>query len=157
MLPNYLSHNWKLVLWPLSPNSPILLPAFGNLQCILWASLVAQLVNIPPVMWETWVGKIPWRRAWQPTPVFLSGESSWTEEPGGLQSMGLQRVGHDWETWHTMHSLFQWVCFFYRFHIWVNHSLLVFLCQTHFIEHNAFLKSVHVIANSRISFIFMAE
>ena len=32
------------------------------------------------------VGKIP-RRAWQPTPVFLPGESPWTEEPGGLQSM----------------------------------------------------------------------
>ena len=29
----------------------------------------------------------------QPTPVFLPGESSWTEEPGG--SMGSQRVGHD--------------------------------------------------------------
>ena len=29
-----------------------------------------------------WVGKIPWR-AWQPTPVFLSGESPWTEELGG--------------------------------------------------------------------------
>ena len=25
---------------------------------------------------------------WQPTPVFLPGESPWTEEPGGLQSMG---------------------------------------------------------------------
>ena len=30
-----------------------------------------------------------------PTPVCLSGESSWTEEPGGLQSRGLQRFGHD--------------------------------------------------------------
>ena len=39
-----------------------------------------------------WVGKIPWRRAWQPIPVFLPGESPWTEEPGGLQSMGSQRV-----------------------------------------------------------------
>ena len=28
-------------------------------------------------------------------PVFLPGESPWTEEPGGLQPMGLQRVGHD--------------------------------------------------------------
>ena len=27
--------------------------------------------------------------------VFLSGESPWTEEPGGLQSMGLQAIGHD--------------------------------------------------------------
>ena len=44
---------------------------------------------------DPWVGKIPWRRAWQPTPVFLPGESSWTEELGRLQSMRLQRVGHD--------------------------------------------------------------
>ena len=29
------------------------------------------------------------------TPVFLPGESSWTEDPGELQSIGLQRVGHD--------------------------------------------------------------
>ena len=35
-----------------------------------------------------------WRTAWQPTPVFLSGESLWTEEAGGLQSIGLQSVGH---------------------------------------------------------------
>ena len=39
-----------------------------------------------------WVRKIPWRRKWQPTPVFLPGKSPWTEEPGGLQSMGPQRV-----------------------------------------------------------------
>ena len=31
-----------------------------------------------------WVGKIPWRRAWQSTPVFLPRESPWTEEPGRL-------------------------------------------------------------------------
>ena len=41
-----------------------------------------------------WVRKIPWRREWQPTPVFLAGESPRTEEPGGLQSMGSQRVRH---------------------------------------------------------------
>ena len=33
---------------------------------------------------------MPWRRAWQPTPVFLPEESPRTEEPGGLQSMGSQ-------------------------------------------------------------------
>ena len=33
-----------------------------------------------------WVGKIPWKRAWQPTEVFLPGESPWTEE---LQSIAL--------------------------------------------------------------------
>ena len=39
--------------------------------------------------------EIPRRRAWQPTPVFLPVRIPWTEEPGGLQFIGLQRVGHD--------------------------------------------------------------
>ena len=43
-----------------------------------------------------WVRKIPWRRAWQLTPVFLPGDSPWTEEPGTLQSIRSQRVGHNW-------------------------------------------------------------
>ena len=40
------------------------------------------------------VRKIPWRRAGQPTPVSLPGESPSTEEPGRLQSIALQRVEH---------------------------------------------------------------
>ena len=47
------------------------------------------------------LGRFPWRRAWQPTPVFLPGEPAWTEEPGRLQSMGSQRGRHDWATKHT--------------------------------------------------------
>ena len=39
---------------------------------------------------DPWVGKISWRRKWQPTPVFLLGESLWTEEPGELQSIASQ-------------------------------------------------------------------
>ena len=39
------------------------------------------------------VGKIPWRRAWQPTPLFLLGESHGQSD--GLQSIGSHRVGHD--------------------------------------------------------------
>ena len=34
---------------------------------------------------DPWVRKLSWRRAWQPTPVFSPGESSWTEDPGELQ------------------------------------------------------------------------
>ena len=60
-----------------------------------WASLVAQTVKNLPAMKDPWVGKTPWRGAWQPTPAFLPGESPWTEEPGGLQSMGSQGVGHN--------------------------------------------------------------
>ena len=59
-----------------------------------WAFLVVQQLKNLPAMLETWVGKIPWRRAGLPTPVFLSGESQWTEEPEGLQPMGSQRGHH---------------------------------------------------------------
>ena len=48
---------------------------------------------------ETWVQTLGWEdpleEAWQPTPVFLPGESTWTEECGGPQSLGSQKVGHD--------------------------------------------------------------
>ena len=52
--------------------------------------------NIKRCEFSLWVGKIPWRRAWQPTSVFLPGESPWTEESGWLQSIGSQRVVHGW-------------------------------------------------------------
>ena len=43
------------------------------------ASLVAWTVKRLPTMRETgfdpWVGKVPWRRKWQPTPVFMPGKS----------------------------------------------------------------------------------
>ena len=69
-----------------------------------WASLVVQIVKNPPAMWETWVGKLSWRGAWQTTPVFLPGESPWAEEPGGLQSVGSQRVRHD-RAQHSAHTI----------------------------------------------------
>ena len=47
------------------------------------------MVKNPPAMWKPefnpWIGKIPWRRERLPTPVFLPGESPWTEERGRLQ------------------------------------------------------------------------
>ena len=44
---------------------------------------------------DPWVGKNPWRRARQSTPVFLPGESLGQRNLEGLQSIGLHRVGHD--------------------------------------------------------------
>ena len=59
-------------------------------------NIVAQSVKNLPAVLETQVLSLgqedPWRRKWQLIPAFLPGESSWTEKPGGLQSMGLQRV-----------------------------------------------------------------
>ena len=70
-------------------------------------SLVAQMVKNPPAMWETWVWFLGWesrrrrKRKWQPTLVFLPGESPWAEEPGGLQSLWSQRVRHNRATKHS--------------------------------------------------------
>ena len=50
--------------------------------------------------------ELPWRRAWQPTPVFLPEESPWTEKPGRQLSVGSQRVRHDTAT-QTAQRLFQ--------------------------------------------------
>ena len=44
-----------------------------------------------------WVRKIPWRRKWQPTPVFLPGESHGQRSLAGYSPCG-HRVGHDWAT-----------------------------------------------------------
>ena len=63
-------------------------PVLASLRLSQVVLLVKKLVP--------WVGKISWRRKWQPTPVFLPGESHGQEEIGGLQSTGSQRVGNDW-------------------------------------------------------------
>ena len=64
-----------------------------------WASLVAQLVKNPPVIWETWVQSLGWEGPREESMATHASILAWriprTEEPGGLQSMGSQRVGHD--------------------------------------------------------------
>ena len=69
-------------------------------------SLMAQRVKNLPAVQETqeiWVWFLgqeePWRRKWQPTPVFLPEKSQGQRsQAGGLRSMWYQRVGHDWAT-----------------------------------------------------------
>ena len=64
-----------------------------HLKFCLRDSLVAQVVKHLPAMWRPrfnpWIGRIPCRRKWQSTPA-LTWKIPWTEEPGRLQSMGLQ-------------------------------------------------------------------
>ena len=61
-------------------------------------SQVAQMVENLPAMrrpgFDPWVGKIPWRRAWQPTPVFLPGESC-----GQKSLAGCRPWAHKSQTW----------------------------------------------------------
>ena len=60
---------------------------------------MAQTVKCLPTMWETWVqslgGEDPLEKEMAPHSSILAWKVPWTEEPGRLQSMGSQRVGHD--------------------------------------------------------------
>ena len=71
---------------------------WSDLILLIGSSLVAQLVKNLPAMQETWVRFLgwahPWRRKWQPIPVFLPGESH------GLRSLaGYSSWGHKSRTW----------------------------------------------------------
>ena len=50
---------------------------------------------------DPWAGKIPWRRAWQPTLVFLPGESRGQRSLVGYSPWGSQKVWHNWATKHA--------------------------------------------------------
>ena len=62
-------------------------------------SLVAQTVKRLSTMWETWVPSLGWEDPLEKEMAIHSSTIAWkipwTEEPGRLQSMGSQRVGHD--------------------------------------------------------------
>ena len=69
---------------------------------ISWASLVAQTVKNPPTMQETRVQSLGWEDPLEKDMATHSSILAWgiprTEEPGELQSVGPQRVKHDWAT-----------------------------------------------------------
>ena len=67
-----------------------------------WVSLVAQTVKNLPAMQQIWVQSLIWEDPLKKGMVthsnILAWRIPWTEEPGGLQSMGLWRVRHNWAT-----------------------------------------------------------
>ena len=69
---------------------------------LIRAFLVAQMVENQSAMQETWVWSLgcedPLGKGMATRTSILAQEISWTEGPGGLQSMGSQRVRHNWET-----------------------------------------------------------
>ena len=100
---------WASAWWPQQK-----IVNFENYFKLYWVAPVAQTVKNTPAWWETWVQSLGWE---YPIEEGMATHSSiltwripWTEEPGEIQSMGLQRVGHDWATntwieWH-FHNFF---------------------------------------------------
>ena len=83
--------------WPLSIHQDLVF--WVKLYKPSGASLVAQIVKHLPAMQETQVQSLgledPLEEEIATLSSILAWKISWTEEPGGLQSMGSQRVGHD--------------------------------------------------------------
>ena len=83
----------------------------NNVQSQNWSgltSLVAQMVKCLSTMWETWVRSLGREDLLEKEMAIHSSTITWkipwTQEPGRLQSIGSQRVGHDWAT--SLHILF---------------------------------------------------
>ena len=71
-----------------------------------WASLVAQTVKNPPATREIWIQSLIWEdpleEGMETYSNILAWRIPWTEDPGGLQSMGSQRVKHNRATKHSI-------------------------------------------------------
>ena len=85
--------------WPWDPT---------QVSCIAGSSLVAHMVKNLPATQETRVGSLRPKDSLEEGMATHSSILAWrisqTEEPGGLQSMGSQRVAHDWATFTDVKS-----------------------------------------------------
>ena len=74
---------------------------------------------------------IPWRRTWQPTPVFMPGESHGQRSLAGCSLLGC-RVGHDWSDLAHMHWVKLWVpkmCATWNLWVWSCLEIGSLLCN----------------------------
>ena len=90
-LPSWRS-NHQVVTWNQYEVMSVMLRGFPSGQTVESSCNGGDLGLIPGS------GRSPGRRKWQPHSNILAWRIPWMEEPGRLQSVGLQRVGHDWAT-----------------------------------------------------------
>ena len=69
----------------------------STLELPRWLSGKGPICQCRRHQFKPWVGKIPWRKKWQPSPVFLPGKSHGQRSLVGYGPWS-QRVGHDWAT-----------------------------------------------------------
>ena len=88
---------------------------YTMLTSFMGAFPMAWQVKNPPVMQETHEMRVrslgqedPLKQEMATHSSILAWRTPWTEEPGGLQSIGLQRVRHDWTLTHTTSFIIQY-------------------------------------------------
>ena len=96
--PSHKSEDLTLFRWKYYPSCY----RFNAILTRIRASLVVQLIKNPSAMLETWVWSLGWEDPLEKGKAthssILVWRIPWTEEPGRLQSTGLQRVWHNWAT-----------------------------------------------------------
>ena len=84
------------------------------------------MVKNLPAMWETWVQSLGWEDPLENGTVthcsILAWRIPWTEEPGGLQSMGSQRVRYNWATFTFIMLSFD---FLHKLHLLISYVALL--------------------------------
>ena len=87
------------------------------------------------MQFNSWVRKLTLEKEMATHSSILARKTLWTQEPGGLQSMGLQRVGHDWA--HTHWSSWSFLMF-----PWFFMFLVVLYCCLHLCVSSRLLQSL---------------
>ena len=85
----YLKFNTDCDCYSITKSYPTLQPmdySMPDSSVLHYLPEIAQIHVQRTVIFD--IKKVPWRRAWQPIPVFLPGESPWTEEPDGYGPWG---------------------------------------------------------------------
>ena len=128
----YINMNWPQVyMCPLQPEAPSHLPLFRSLRPR--TSLVAQTVKRLPTMQETRVQSLCWEdlleKEMEIHSSILAWKIPWTEESGRLQSMGSQRVGHDWVI--SLSLSFKAYKVTFEFCLWSDHSVQAIFRQSY--------------------------
>ena len=116
------------------------------------------MVMNPFAMWETWIWFLGWEVPLEEgmTTHFstLAWRTPWTEEPGCVQSMGLQKVTYDWETKDSTVRAYTILWFCNRLLVRplageVNGNLLQYSCLENPMHGGSWLAVVHGVARSR--------
>ena len=114
--------------------------SYVNLGFPQWLRILLQCWSCTRCGFEFWFRKIPWRRAWPPTPVFLPGESQ------GQRSLSLLSVGYSnvvtkswtWLKWVSMHAYMAtllkklriWALNWQWWDLWVTFPLTIYMTVT---------------------------
>jgi len=101
--------DWEFVEMGANPISSVV---FSQVGLPRWLSGKESACQCKRLRFDPWIRKMPWRRKWQPTPVFLAGKSHGQRTLVGYSPPGCKRAGHDWVTEHACtHSVLRSVTF----------------------------------------------